>query len=191
MRSVHFITGLVAVLGLAALSGCLVSDEPMLDASNGAATPLAPGAYVMCEHDGGSDAGACDDFSITHDATGLYLFEKDDEDPVEMRFRKIGRRGFAVQTEEDDGYMYYYGAGDTERFGLVMMQCADLPERMRGRMIAAGDLETDDEDFETCTVKTLKGLTRAAKAYHRGRTTSEESAVMEFTPAPPAGGANE
>ncbi len=191
MHSLRFMTGLITVLGLAVLGGCLVSDEPMLDASSGAATPLAPGAYVMCENDDGSGVDDCDRFSITHDATGLYLFDKDDEDPVEMRFRKVGRRGFAVQTKEDEGYMYYYGAGDTALFHLIMMQCADLPERLRARLIAHGDLETDDEDFETCTVNTLKGLTRAAKAYHRGKVISEDQAVLEFKPAPPVVDAHE
>ncbi|NOX95313.1 MAG: hypothetical protein GXP04_09535 [Alphaproteobacteria bacterium] len=165
------------------LTGCLVSEDPILTASNGSATPIAPGAYIMCPLSDDADEEDCEAFTIEHDTSGLYNFIKEDEEPTQMRFRRIGHRGFAVQLSEDDGYMYYYGAGNSNRFQLIMMMCSDLPEKMRARLIARGDLETEDDDFESCAVKTIKGLTNAAWAYHRGKTNSnEENSALEFTP---------
>ncbi len=173
----------VAIVGALLLAGCLVSEDPVLTASNGSATPIDPGAYVMCQVGEDSDDGDCAAFIIEHDESGLYSFIKEDEEPTQMRFRRIGHRGFAVQLSEDDGYMYYYGAGNSAQFKLVMMMCSDLPEKMRARLIIRGDLETEDDDFESCAVKSLKGLTSAARAYHRGEVVSEDDAVLEFTPA--------
>lgn len=183
MRSLQLMKAVIAIAAGAALGGCLVSEEPVLDASTGRAAPLDPGAYVMCPI--GDEEGDCEQFMIAQDDSGLYRFDKDDEDPAYMRFRRIGRGGYAVQSleDDDDAYIYYYGAGDTQRFRLTMMMCADLPDATREQLIENGDLESDDDDFETCTVKTLKGLTQAAKAYHRGRAIGEEFIVMEFTPA--------
>ena len=177
---------ILAVAGGLALGGCLVSEEPQLDASNGNATPLDSGAYVMCPVDDEEDAVDCIQLTVSRDGTGLYSFDKEDEDPVNMRFRRIGRRGYAVQSLEDndEAYLYYYGAGDTRRFRLTMMLCADLPEAKRAQMIDAGDLELYDADFDACTVKTLKGLTTAAKIYHRGEVESDEEIVLELTRAP-------
>jgi len=188
MRSLLAVKIITVVVGGLALSGCLVSEDPVLDASNGNATPVKPGAYVMCSVGEGDDGADCDQFSITHDDTGLYRFDKEGEEPTDMRLRRIGRRGFAVQLLEDsdDAYLYYYGAGNSRRFRLTMMLCADLPEEMRAQLIEDGDLESDDEDFETCTVNTLKGVTASAKAYHRGEVQSDEEIALEFTPAPNA-----
>ena len=180
MRGIHLIAGSAAL----ALSGCLVSEAPVLDDSNGRATPLDPGAYIMCPVD--EDEDECERFEASHDGGGRYLFTKEDDDPAELRFRRVGREGYLVQSREDDDvYQYYYGKGDSEKFRMTMMLCADLPETLRGRLIGRGDLESDDDDFETCTVKTLKGAVDSAKAYHRGKVESEEEIAIEFTPAPP------
>lgn len=188
MRSLLAIKIVASLAAGLTLAGCLVSEEPLLDASNGNATPIRPGAYVMCPV-GDEDADSeCEQFSISRDDTGLYRLDKEGEDPTDMRVRRIGRRGFAVQLLEDsdDAYLYYYGAGNSQRFRLTMMLCADLPEEMRSQLIEDGDLESDDEDFETCTVNTLKGVTAAAKSYHRGEVQSDEEIALEFTPAPTA-----
>lgn len=188
MHSLFALRKTTAVACVLTLSGCLVSEDPLLDASNGNATPVKPGAYVMCPVGTGDDDADCEQFSITHDDTGLYRLDKEDEESTDMRIRRIGRRGFAVQLLEDsdDAYLYYYGAGNTQRFRLTMMLCADLPEEMRAQLIEGGDLTTDDEDFETCTVNTLKGVTASAKAYHRGEIDSDEEIALEFTPAAPS-----
>lgn len=164
------------------LSGCLVSDDPVLTAANGHATPLEPGGYQMCEEDEGDEDANCEQFSISADQSGLYIFDAEDEDPTQMRFRRIGRRGYAVQVlEGDDDYLYYYGSGDSNLFRMTMMLCADLPDRKRQRLIDNGDLQSDDESFETCRVMTLKGLTTAAKIYHRDQDESDEELTLKFT----------
>ncbi len=184
MRSLAMFRASLMTAAAACLSGCLVSEEPVLDASTGRATPLPSGAYVMCQADDGEDD--CALFEITHDASGLYRFTPADEPSAEMRFLRIGRKGYAVQSKEDDGYAYYYGRGDVREFRLTMMMCPDLPGRLRTRLIERGDLGTAEGDADVCTVKTRRGLTDAARAYHRGDALSEdgEELAIVFTPAP-------
>lgn len=186
MRSVVRLRLLFVCAGAAALGGCLVSEEPMLDASNGNATPIAPGDYVMCPLGEEADEADCNIFAVAYDDTGLYSFTdpEGEEDTGVMRFRQVGRGGYAVQSDEDDSYMYYYGSGDSERFLLTLMMCDQLPEDLRSRLIEDGDLSADDDEFVTCTVNTLKGLTDPAKAYHRGDIGDGDRLDMEFTPAP-------
>jgi len=184
MRSLAMLRAGFTAAAAALLAGCLVSEEPVLDASNGRATPLPQGAYVMCEV--GEDEDDCAPFEITHDASGLYRFAPVDEAPAEMRFRRIGRKGYAVQSEEDEGYAYYYGRGDAREFRLTMMMCSDLPDGLRARLIDRGDLEPEEGDADVCAVKTRRGLTDAARAYHRGDAISDdgEELAIVFTPAP-------
>ncbi len=189
MRSSGFIKIVLTGFGASLLGGCLLSETPILDATNGRATPIKPGAYIACPLKDDADASDCNELIVSHDASGLYRFEKADEKPSLFRFRKIARRGYAVQTTEDsdDSYMYYYGQRIGKRFRLTMMMCAELPASLRDALIANGDLASEDDDFETCMVNTLKGLTKAAKAYHRGDAGSDEAdsekMMLELTPA--------
>ncbi len=189
MRSSDFIKMVLAGLGASLLGGCLLSETPILDATNGRATPIKPGAYIACPLNDDADASDCSELIVSHNSSGLYRFEKADEKPSLFRFRKIARRGYAVQTTEDsdDSYMYYYGQRVGRRFRLTMMMCADLPATLRDDLIASGDLSSEDDDFETCVVNTLKGLSWAAKAYHRGDAggdeTDSDNAVLELTSA--------
>ncbi len=162
-----------------ALAGCLVSEEPMLDAANGDATPLDAGDYVMCPLSEDADDGDCERFSVTVDDTGRYRFQNgdDEEDAAYMRFRRVARRGYAVQAEEDDGYMYYYGRAENERFILAMMMCSSLSERTRDRLIERGDLVAADDEYQTCEVKTPAGLKAAALDYHRGRVSADDDEI--------------
>lgn len=178
MRSLRYKLKFLILAGALALGGCLVSEEPVLDAANGRATPLGPGAYVMCPM--GEDVDDCQLMDVSFDSSRLYTFVSEEEEPIEMRFRRIGRYGYGVQTREDDSYIYYYGAGNRDQFRLTMMLCADLPEDLRADLIESGDLEADDDDFETCMVKTRRGLTLSARAYHRGEIESEENITLEF-----------
>lgn len=170
----------LAALAAGLLAGCLVSETPVLDASNGRAAPLAEGKYRACEND--DEAGDCNVFNITRSDDGAYTLASENEEPSTLRFRRIARGAYAVQTSENDGYGYYYGAGDAKAFSLTLMLCPDLPEQLRAKLIAKGDLSTDSTDFETCTVNTVKGLVAAAKAYHRGQTTGEEDAKIVLKP---------
>ena len=186
MRSLPIMKAAFAALAASLLAGCLVSDEPVLDASNGSASPLAEGAYRACEDN--DEAGDCTNFAVTRRADGAYALKaQDEEEPAVLRFRRIAAKAYAVQSAEDDGYAYYYGAGDSGAFALTMMSCKDLPEKLRARLLEKGDLATDDSDFEVCTVNTLKGLVEAAKAYHRGKTTGDDDALIALKPAPSAG----
>lgn len=187
MRSLFRPKALFASAAAAALGGCLVSEEPVLDAASGNATPIAPGDYVMCPLAEEEDEGDCERFSVDHDDTGLYSFTdpEGEEDPAEMRFRRVARGGYAVQSDEGDGYMFYYGKGDSERFRLTLMMCDQLSVELRSGLIKRKDLTPDGDDFVTCTVNTLKGLVEPAKAYHRGDVGVGERLEIEFTPAPP------
>ncbi|MEM9619832.1 MAG: hypothetical protein AAF936_17905 [Pseudomonadota bacterium] len=181
MRSLQ-IRAFLIFAGCVLLTGCLVSEEPVLDASNGRARPLGEGLHLMCPVN--DEADECQSMTVERDATGLYSFVSESEAPTSMRFRRIGRHGYAAQSQEDDGYAYYYGAGDARRFRLIMMMCSDLQAALRMRLIERGDLETQDDNFETCIVKSRNGLTAAAKAYHRGEVENEEEIAFVLTPEP-------
>lgn len=189
MRSLAIKKALTVLFGTAALCGCLVSEEPILDEKSGRAAPLDPGNYSVCPIDEDAGEDDCESYSLTITEDGLHLFaqpdaeEDSEDDKAQMRMRRIGRDGYAVQSLEDDSYLYYYGSGNSSEFRLEMMLCADLPEELRSRLIERGDLEAEDEDFEACVVKTRRGLVDAAKAYHRGRIVSEERIALLFTPA--------
>lgn len=170
-----------------ALSGCLVSEVPLLDENTGRATPINNGVYTICpvSDDAGDD---CNTFAVDSDETGLYRFIKDDEpdDATLMRFRRVGRGGYLVQSDEsDENYAYYYGAGDSEFIRLQMMMCNELPERERQRLIDRGDMEVDDDNSDICILKSLRGARKAAKIYHRGKTVAPEDGdiIFEIEPA--------
>lgn len=187
MRSLSYRPAIIAGAALA-LAGCLVSEEPILDAKTGKATPLAPGDYVMCPVSDEAAADDCENFAVTVDDTGLYRFEhsEDADDAATMRFRRVARQSYAVQADDEDGYTYYFGSGDSDGFSLTMMLCSSLSQKTRDRLLVRGDLQTEgDDDIKICEVKTLKGLTAAARDYHHGRaSTSDEDIVFAFSPAP-------
>ena len=185
MRSLSGKLG-VAIGAAFLLAGCLVSEDPVLDAKSGEATPLAAGDYAMCPLSDEADDADCESVSISVDNAGLYTFTNANEpdEPAYLRMRRIARRGYAVQINEDDGYMYYYGRGDKKRFTLTMMMCASLSKKMRDRLLERGDLEADGDDKETCVVNTVRGLTAAARDYHFGRASGpNEDVVLEMKPA--------
>lgn len=156
----------VALL-LASAGGCLVSDEPILDQKSGSAAPLAEGEYIACPVKEPDD---CARFSVVRGADGVTAFTEIGEDadsdaPAQFRFRRVARKAYAAQSDEGDGYAYYFGKGDSSTFTLVMMNCKSLPAALRASLIRRGDLETESDAFEVCTVKTRAGLVAAAKAY--------------------------
>ncbi|GJL90389.1 hypothetical protein [Hyphococcus sp.] len=165
------------------LGGCLVSETPILDATNGKAKPFEDGLYQICDGAEGDESADCNVFSVKRDETGAYAFIMEGEDPAAMRFRRVARNAYAVQSAEDDSFAYYFGAGDSQSFQLTLMNCKHLPSALRARLISRNDLSTEHEDFEFCTVNTLKGLTAAAKAYHRDIPDSEDELFMVMTPA--------
>lgn len=170
----------LAAFAASLLSGCLISEEPVLDAKSGAASPFPDGAYAACNEANGEED--CTVFAVTRGGDGAYTLKAEGEDPATLRFRRIASKSYAVQSAEDDGYAYYYGAGDANAFSLILMECPDLPAKLRARLIANGDLSTGDENFETCRVMTLEGLVEAAKAYRRGDTTGDKTARIVLKP---------
>jgi len=189
MRSLTFIRFSFAIAAMLMLGGCLVSDLPVLDARTGKARPLSNGDYLACPlKDGEIERGdECDRLTARKMKDGAYSFinREEDDDPAYLRFRRVGRGGYAVQSSESDDFVYYYGAKRNGGLLLVMMNCPDLPAALREGLIANGDLEPDDEKFSVCKVKTLRGLTEAAKAYHRGDVAEMIDAAILIAPAPP------
>ncbi|MFC2951608.1 hypothetical protein ACFOOP_06690 [Marinicaulis aureus] len=189
MRSLSFFRFSFALAAMLTLGGCLVSDVPVLDARTGKARPFSDGDYLACPlKDGEIEAGdECDRLTARKLKDGGYSFinPEEDDDPAFLRFRRIGRGGYAVQSSESDDFVYYYGAKRDGGMLLVLMNCPDLPAELRARLIASGDLEPDDEKFSVCKVKTLRGLTEAAKAYHRGDVAEIVDAAILIAPAPP------
>ncbi len=189
MRSLPFFRLSIALAAMLALGGCLVSDLPVLDARTGKARPLSDGDYLGCPLENGEvQAGDdCDRLKVRWEKDRRYSFvnPEEDDDPAYLRFRRVGRGGYAVQSSESDGFMYYYGAARDDGVLLVMMNCPDLPAELRSRLIERGDLEPDDEKFSVCKVKTLRGLKEAAKAYHRGDVDQMMDASILIVAAPP------
>lgn len=181
MRSLSVFKTGPAAIAAGLLAGCLVSEEPVLDARSGDAKPLADGRYAVCE--AGDSENGCTLFEVSRGGDGTYAFTAEGEDPAILRFRRIALKAYAAQSAEEGGYAYYYGAGDSKEFSLTMMLCDELPETLRARLIGKGDLSTDDEDFESCTVNTVKGLVEAAKAYRSGKTTGDKEAKIVLRPA--------
>ncbi len=183
MRSLHLMPP-IASIALLALGGCLVSETAILDERSGRARPLPDGIYLACPVDDAAGDGDCDRLSVRFQSDRSYRFESDDG-PSVLRFRRIARRAYAMQSREGENeFAYYYAAGGADRLSLTMMMCADLPDKLRGSLLEAGDLETDSDDFELCSVKAVRGLVRAAMAYHRGETAGVDAIKVELTPAP-------
>jgi hypothetical protein len=183
MRSLTFLKYVLGGAAMLSLAGCLVSETPVLDAKSGKAKPLKDGDYRVCQLKDDTGESECSVFAISRGPDGVYTLAMEGEEPALMRFRRVAAKAFAVQSKEgDDSYAYYFGAGDSKRFLLTMMNCQDIPPALRAKLIDDGDLSTEDEDFEVCAVNTIKGLAEAAKAYHRGETTGDDPGVVTLTP---------
>lgn len=184
MRSRIILKPAIAGVLALALGGCLVSETPVLDLKSGRANPLKDGDYVACSIEDNSEDSDCQAMAVKYQDDRSYHFLAEDEEPSVLRFRRVGRGGYAVQSREGENeFAYYYGAGDSKRMTLTMMICEELPDDLRSRLIDRGDLEADGDDYSVCTVKSVRGLTDAAKAYHRGQVDSDEMIMMEIKPA--------
>jgi len=183
----RFIGSAFTLLFALALSGCLVSETPLLDATSGKARPLGDGAYEACPiSDDKEEASDCEVYAVSYGADGAYsLVSEHEDETVTLRFRRVGPGSYAVQSSESDGFAYYYGAVEKSVLELTLMNCPDLPAPLRQRLIARGDLSSDDDKYTVCTVHTVRGLTDAAKAYRNGTVSSEDPAIMRMSPAKP------
>lgn len=185
MRSALRLKQIIIVAIATALSACLVSEEPLLDGSTGKARPVAAGIYDMCPQSGDASDSDCSVVDISVDDTSLYRLQTDDDDVTLLRFLRVRRGAYAVQVgpdDGDDGYAYYFARTRKGSFDLTFMMCEQLPEVLRSKMIENGELTLQDGDDDTCTVNSIAGLKRAAKAYHRGDIEDEdESLTTLFT----------
>jgi len=170
------LTALIAATGLL-LSGCLVSETALLDASNATATPIAAGVYNACAdpREGEDD---CNPLTVTLDENGRYVFSVED-DVIETRFLEVDADNYAVQmVDDDDGdAQYFWGRALDVGIRIVMMWCSDLPRALVDNLVADGGMSVD-EDYKTCDVKSVDALVAAAKSYAAGETVSEGGLLM-------------
>ena len=157
------------LLAALALGGCLISEEPLLDANNGRGRPLVPGLFEACDYSEDDEDADCKNVMVARDATGLYrlLPEADPEDEALLvRFKRIARGAWLAQFrgEDDDDYFYFVGVAGESKFVLTMIQCEDLPAELRDKYVARGEMEVED-DYSVCMAKTLRAAKAAAKVY--------------------------
>ncbi|MEX6633025.1 hypothetical protein [Hyphococcus lacteus] len=172
----------IAALAAIALSGCLVSEEPILTEKNGKARPLKAGGYQSCAIADDGSLEDCELLIVARTDDRSYLVESDEQEPTTgLRFRRVKRKSYVAQMQENDGYAYYYAAGDRNRLTLTMMECPDLPADLRATLIENGDLASDDADYEFCTVLSLKGLTEVGRAYADGEIENDSPLSLVLT----------
>lgn len=173
------------------LAGCFVSDKPLFDATNAAATPLAAGAYEGCSGSAGNDDADCNPMTVSVTADGLYSFAIED-DRLLVRFWPIDEDDYAVQFEDadDDGeeampgdWQYYWARKTGDALKIVMIWCADLPPALVDKLVADGAVEVDD-DGDTCTARSAAAVVVAAKAYAGGEVPFDEWVTMSPAPSP-------
>ncbi|MFQ5561948.1 MAG: hypothetical protein ACE5FO_00100 [Parvularculaceae bacterium] len=154
------------------LTGCLVSETPLLDASNGRARPIDPGDYQSCSYSDGELDGECSNLRVSMDDTRLYRMVDDDKEVLLVRFRKFARSAYLAQTigedelDDDEGYMYFLARPENGGLGMTMLLCPDLPENLKSDLVESGEMEIES-DGEVCVARTLNAALAGAKAYNR------------------------
>jgi len=140
-----------------ALSGCFVSDDPLIDISD-AEQVFPPGAYRAVEYDDGNVEEEW--FGTVHYVDGMIRSDVEDFPFEDMMFRRIARRTYAAQSPENGDFMYLILI--TNRDGSANMylpMCENLSSRARNRH----DLVLDDN--ETCEVGSWNDLRGAFRDY--------------------------
>lgn len=168
-----------SAIGLAGLllSGCLVSETPLFDASNASATPVAAGDYEACSEGDGEDGQDCNAMKIELGEDGLYVFSVDN-DRIEARFLELSGGDYALQmAEQGDDYLYYWANIDGDTMSIVLLWCSDLPGDLVEEL-AEQDLMEPDEDKSMCTVKSADAVIAAAEAYASGSANIENRIVV-------------
>ena len=168
-----------SAIGLAGLllSGCLISETPLFDASNASATPVAAGDYEACSESDGDDEQDCNAMKIELGEGGLYVFSVED-DRIEARFLELGGGDYALQmAEQGDDYLYYWANIDGDALSIVLLWCSDLPGALVDELAAKGLMEPD-EDKSMCAVKSPDAVIAAANAYASGAAHIENRVVI-------------
>jgi hypothetical protein len=166
-----------AALAATTLAGCLVSEEPLFDAGNAAATPLAAGRYEACSRSDDGEAPECHPVTVELSKDGLYTFLVED-DRIEARMTSIGAEDYAVQLVDygERDAQYYWARAAQGSFSLAMIWCPDLPKALVDRLIADGAVVADD-DRSTCTARSAAAVILAAKAYAGGEASGDDDVV--------------
>lgn len=198
--------GLVRAAAIVAgllLSGCLVSEAPLFDASNASATPLAAGVYDACSGSADETETECNPMTVELGEGGLYTLGVED-DRIEARFLDLGDGDYAIQMTDEGGFMYYWGSLEEGAMTITLLWCSALPRALVDKLVEEGAIETKewtkpawtsspadkpvedgsveaDEDYTTCTVKTPGAVIAAAKSYAAGEAKSDSWVVL--TPA--------
>ena len=182
MKTITIIRRALAVAALAALSGCLISEKPLLDTRNGRAAPLEPGLYRACEIEPGSDPD-CKTMNVARDGSARYAFtlkeEGEDEEVTFARFRRIASGSWLAQLngEEDEDYFYFLAENDGDDFVMAMVVCGDIPAATRKKLVASREMEVDD-DATVCTAKSLRAVMSATKAYGAANPIESRSRIV-------------
>lgn len=165
MTALKLIAGTALAL---ALSGCLVSETPLFDASNASAKPLADGAYQGCEIENGQAPADCKDFTLAANATGLYRIatvEDGKEEAILARLKRVGAGLYALQSWEGGEQPQYLLAASVDGgISVSMIACEKLPQSFKSRYVARGELEVKGD---TCNARSAKAVVAAAKAWSK------------------------
>ncbi|MEZ5922310.1 MAG: hypothetical protein R3C60_13305 [Parvularculaceae bacterium] len=135
---------LFAAGSLLGLAGCLSSDEPMFDASNATATPLAAGRYEVCTGTTDDNKKECNPVDVTVSDDGRYEFDLGEEGVAFARFAGLAGGDYAAQIGDDDSYQYYWGRKESATFRLVMIWCEDLPAELVDDLLSRGAMTAND-----------------------------------------------
>ena len=166
--------GLAALgaLAMLALAGCLVSEEPLIDADQ-AVFPLAEGVWARYETDDG--VAELEWRGPVRIVDGVYTSEEDDFSYEGARFAEMRDGVFIAQhppdPDDDDGpwiYSLLYALPDGH-FGYDIPVCDEIPAAERERI---GVTMNDDDvcvfdDYETL-VAAMEAFEAAARAERGG-----------------------
>ena len=162
MKSVSSCTAVAAAL---LLTGCFVSETPLFETLSQRARPLAAGEYNACSGSTENEEADCSPMTVSVSDDGRYTFHVED-DIVTAYFVGVDDDDYAVQMDDggDGEYHYYWGRSDGEGLTLTMLWCDDLPRALVDQLVADGLVETD-EDYVTCTAKSVEAVMLAVKSY--------------------------
>ncbi len=146
----HKVGAVCIALGL---SGCLVSQDPLIAPSE-AAFPLPDRMTAERFKPGESGGWEHDTNESAYRAGSSYIVTHEDGDEMELTFERIAPNTFIAQTKsKDSGYMYGLLVFEPDRIYEYAVDCADFTaeEAQRYGLVAVND--SDD-----CAASSAQGL---------------------------------
>ena len=159
----HVRYALLWILALA-LSGCLLSEEPLIGETE-SVTPIAPGNYVSVDEDG-------DELVVTHSGTTTRVTDtRHPDDPDDVRFAALGGEYYIMMSRYDEDYMYRLIRNEGARFTLYGVN-DDECDRLRALWLSDGKTLaevgivsiTGEENHLHCRFARYDDLARAFRA---------------------------